>query len=654
MFALTTPREIAAMSVVDEVKQRLDIVDLIGEYVALQKSGRNYKALCPFHTEKTPSFVIFTDTQSWHCFGACSTGGDIFSFVMRQENVDFSEALRFLARRAGVELRPLDQAQLQRRDALDRLRAVNAAAAQYYHRTLMTMTQGERAKRYLEGRGVTTATMATFQLGYAPDQWHALEEYLRREHFSLEDIQDAGLLSESEGGNVYDRFRGRVMFPIRDGQGRVIGFGARALDDSPPKYINTPQTSLFSKGTVLYGIDLARESIRETGTAVIVEGYMGVILPHQCGVTNLVACMGTALTPSQIDILKRMTRVLILALDADSAGLRAAERGAEIAHEALEHRVVPVPTATGLVRYEEHLDAEIRILMLPDGLDPDELILEDRARWDGLVSEALPVADFFFQLVEGEVDTSTARGKREAMDRLLPIVAAMDNLVERTHYLQRLARWIHVDERELLPHLDRLLRREARGSRSARDPGRRWREATPSTPAERLEAPTLNLEERCLALLVQAPELLPRAREVSSISPETFQDVRNRQVFEALAPYLASHPEYSQADFRDALDSELNDHVESLSRRLLSGPPLSPEMIQEDLMKCSTRLRKNQLARLIRELRFMQQDAQEDGLEDGVRELNRAIDQLTRDHLEIDQRYYAATLIGRSKREPPS
>ena len=642
------------MSVVDEIKQRLDIVDLIGEYVSLQKSGRNYKGLCPFHTEKTPSFVIFADTQSWHCFGACSTGGDAFTFIMRQENMDFAEALRFLARRAGVELRPLDQSELQRRSDLDRLRAVNAAAAQYYHRTLMNTTQGERARHYLEGRGVAKATMARFQLGYAPDQWHALEEHLRREHFALQDIRDAGLLSESEGGNVYDRFRGRAIFPIRDVQGHVIGFGARCLDDSLPKYINTPQTPLFSKGSALFGMDLARESIRETAAAIIVEGYMGVILPHQCGVTNLVACMGTALTTSQLDVLKRMTKLLILALDADSAGIRATERGVETAHEALEHRVVPVPTATGLVRYEEHLDAEIRILMLPDGLDPDELILKDRARWDRLVSEALPVADFYFQLVEGEVEASTAKGKRETMDRLLPIVAAMDNLAERTHYVQRLARRIQVDERELLPDLDRLRRREGRGSRSRRTESRRWAGETPSAPPEVPRGPRLNLEEQCLAFLLQQPGLLPEALETAGLSPEAFQDVRNRQIFEALGPYLAANPEYRQAEFGDTLDSELSAHVESLTRRLLSDPPLSPEMLQDYLIMCSARLRKNHLARLIRELQFMHQDAQEHGLEDSVRELNRTVEKLARDHRQIDQRYYGATLTGRSRREPPS
>ncbi|OGO05186.1 MAG: DNA primase, partial [Chloroflexi bacterium RBG_13_56_8] len=296
------------MSIVDEIKSRLDIVEFIGGYVPLQKAGRNYKGLCPFHTEKTPSFIVFPESDRWHCFGACSTGGDIFTFVMRQENMEFPQALRFLAERAGVELRPLDSAALERQDEVDRLRAANAAAAQYYHRMLMDDPQGEAARRYLTERGVTRETMSAFQLGYAPDEWHALEQYLERVGIASRDVLAAGLTTEGEDGNVYDRFRGRLMFPIRDPQGYVVGFGGRVLDeDSLPKYLNSPQTALFDKSSVVYGIDLARHSIRESGTAIVVEGYMDVVIPHQCGVTNTVACLGTALTESQIGMLKHIT-----------------------------------------------------------------------------------------------------------------------------------------------------------------------------------------------------------------------------------------------------------------------------------------------------------------------------------------------------------
>lgn len=628
------------MSVIDEIKQRLDIVEFIATYVPLQKSGRTYKALCPFHTEKTPSFIVFPETQTWRCFGACSTGGDIFSFVMRRENVDFREALRILAEKAGVELRPLDSAEMELKNEKERLQAINLMAAQYYHHVLMNSAQGEPARRYLERRGVKRETMVAFQLGYALDEWHALEEHLKRAKFAPEDILGAGLTVKSESGTVYDRFRGRLIFPIRDMQGHVIGFGGRVLDDSQPKYLNTPQTLLFDKGSALYGIDLAQKSIRESGTAIVVEGYMDVIIPYQCGVTNLVACMGTALTEEHLKILKRMTKQLILALDPDVAGMRAVERGVEAAQRSLEHKVVPVFTAKGLVRYEEQLNAEIRILVLPEGLDPDELILRDRPRWDQLVAGALPVVEYFTNLVLREVDLSTARGKREAVNRLLPVIAAIDNPVARMHYLQRLAQRVRIDERQLLPELERLRAGSTRPPTSERLAG---------APTSSAPTPSFGLEERCLALLLEFPNLLPDVLEVAELSADAFQDERNRQIFEALRRFTTEHNEWSLEHFTFGLDTELNAHVESLLQTLRVGPPLSPEAAHEDLMKCSTRLRKSFLSHLLRDLRFVLQDAQEQGAQERVRELNAMIERLTRDYFESDRRFYAATLLGRKK-----
>lgn len=637
------------MSVVDEIKRRLDIVEFIGSYVPLQKAGRNFKALCPFHTEKTPSFIVFAETQSWHCFGACSTGGDIFGFAMRQENMTFSEALRFLAERAGVSLRPLDGEEAKRKDEIDRLRAVNSAAAQHYHRVLMAAPAGESAVRYLEGRGVSRETMATFQLGYAVDDWHDLEQHLRRAGISQPDMLAAGLLSESDSGNVYDRFRGRLIFPIRDVRGQVIGFAGRVLDDSVPKYLNSPQTSLFDKGSVLYGIDLARRSIRETGRVIIVEGYMGVIVLQQCGVPNVVACMGTALTERQLRILKPMTEVLILALDADTAGRVATERGVSMAQELLKQRVVPVLTARGLVRYEEHLDAEIRILVLPEGLDPDELVLRDRARWDALVTHALSVADYFFETIFQEVDTSTAKGKRVAVERLLPVIAALGSPVERAHYLQRLAQTVRVDERDLARQLDRL-RLGSAGSDRGR--ARVRAQSSPEQPVpDQAAQPAFGLEERCLALLLQTPTMLLQATKTGMLGEEAFQDARNREVFASLRRFVLASPECDDIKVGAGLDTDQTAHVEWLLDTLCAGPPFSPEMAREDLVKCSMRLRKKYLSRLIGELRFVQQDAQEHGTEERVRELNEIIDDLTRDYLQIDQRAYAATLAGRSGRD---
>lgn len=642
------------MSVVDEIKQRLDIIDAIGAYVPLQKAGANYRGLCPFHSEKTPSFIVFAESQRWHCFGACATGGDLFSFVMRRENMDFVEALRLLAERAGVELEPVTAAAQQQRDALDRLREINALAADFYHHILVAAPEGAPGRGYFARRSVSEQTVSTFQLGYAPDDWRRLEHHLKSRGVSQQEGIEAGVLTANEAGQVYDRFRGRVLFPIRDIQGRLIGFGGRVLDDSHPKYLNSPQTPLFDKGSVLYGIDLARQTIRETGTAIIVEGYMDVIIPHQCGVTNLVACMGTALSEAHIDALKRMTRTLVLALDPDEAGLRAAEKGVQTAQESLERSIVPVPDARGLIRYEERLNAEIRILLLPEGLDPDELILRDRARWDQLVADALPVAEFHMQMAMREIDVTTAKGKARASERLLPILAALSNPVERAHYVQRLAQWIRVDERELAPQLDRL-RRAARGRGDrARDGGRPAADAVTARGRPSLTRAQIvpSLEERCLMLMMTDPFLAAETISTNGLSVDTFDDTRHREILQQMIALMQNPDEYTAEELEQRLDTESARQVQSLLQRYRSGPPLSADMLREDLCKCATRLRGEQVQRRIEELRFAQQDAQEQGLPERVRELNAQIQQLTLERLEIERRSFAATYVGRRNVEP--
>ncbi len=634
------------MSTVDDVRERTDIVDLIGSYVQLQRAGRNYKGLCPFHTEKTPSFIVFPESQRWHCFGACSTGGDVFSFIMRRENMDFGEALRLLAERAGVELEPLSVGAIEGREERDRLREINAAAAQHYHRLLMESPAGEAARQYLARRGVTQETMVTFQLGYAPDEWRSAEGHLAP-IYGHEDLLTAGIISQSDRGGHYDRFRNRLMFPIRDSQGHVIGFGGRVLDDSVPKYLNSPDTPLFDKGSVLYGIDLAREAIRESGTVVVVEGYMDVVVPYQVGVRNLVACLGTALTESHIQLLRRMVRVLILALDPDAAGIRATERGIETAQHALDRKTVPVLTPSGAVRYESRLDAEVRVLALPDGLDPDELVLQDRERWDQLVAEAQPVAEYFFRRVLAEEEVETAKGKANVVERLMPVIAAIENPAERQHYLQLLARRVRVDDVQLQPALDRARRGAAGGSRPAVR-----RPAPPPAPAPAAggaERPTvLDLEGRVVALLYAYPGLVVDARDVARLRPDVFRHATNRAAYDAICALYeregASHAPTG------SLDTALRGHVESLLHALEEGPSLSLDTAREDLVKSAIRLRQVQLSEFLRELRFLLQDAQEQGDAEQVRQLNVLIDRCTKEHLEIHRQSYAVTLLGRSRK----
>ena len=440
------------MSVVDEVKERLDIVEVISQYVPLKKAGRSYKGLCPFHSEKTPSFVVFPENQSWHCFGSCGTGGDVFSFVMKRENLDFGEALATLAARAGVELQPRTATASADEQKIERLREIVADAAGYFNYLLNRAPEAVIARDTLERRGFTQQTWENWQLGYSLDSWDALKDRLTGKGYTLAEIEAAGMvIQRDDGSGYYDRFRGRLMIPIRDVQSRTIGFGARVLREEPgrpqPKYINSPQTPLFDKSNVLYGLDMAKKAIRDADLAVIVEGYMDVLMSHQVGVANVVAGMGTALTESQMRQLKRYSNNLTLALDPDAAGDHATIRGLETARQAMEREWQPVVGPSGLVRQESRLKAQLRIAALPDGLDPDELAYADVERWRRVIADAKPIVDYYLALVGREEDLSTARGKANAVERIAPIIREIANAVERGHYIQQLARLIQTDER---------------------------------------------------------------------------------------------------------------------------------------------------------------------------------------------------------------
>ncbi len=326
------------MTAIDEIKARIDAVELIGETVKLRRTGRNYIGFCPFHPNtRTPAFVVFPESGTWRCFGACNEGGDIFKFLMKKEGWDFAETLRYLAERAGVPLEAPNPQRKAEDEEHERLRRLLEEAVTFFRYHLTQTPAGKPALDYLQKRGVQPGTLETFGLGYAPDSWDAALAHFTTTGWTTADLIQTGLVTErQDASGVYDRFRNRIMFPIRDGMGRMAGFGARILDPNDiPKFLNSPQTALFDKGGLLYGLDLARKPIRAADQAVIVEGYLDVILLHQAGYTNTVSPMGTALTETQFRLLKRFTRRIILALDADAAGEKATLRGLEVARQSL-------------------------------------------------------------------------------------------------------------------------------------------------------------------------------------------------------------------------------------------------------------------------------------------------------------------------------
>lgn len=559
------------MSTVSEIKQKVDIVEVISESVALQKAGRNFKALCPFHSEKHASFFVFPDQQRWHCFGACGTGGDVFSFLMKKDGISFSEALQLLAERSGTQLPSKDgRVQTGKDRDRERLVEINEAATQYYEHVLKATRSAGAARSYLSHRGITSETSEAFRLGFAPDSWEALKRYLGAKGYTEEELLQAGLLAKSDRDSTYDRFRNRLMFPIFDPAGRVLGFGARTLADATPKYVNSPQTALFDKSSILYGAHKAREGIRRRGSVIIVEGYFDVLRAHQHGYQNVVGSMGTSLTERQVESLKRLTRNIALALDSDTAGESATLRSAQTLGQALDREVVPVPTWSGLIRYENTLDAEIRVIALPSGKDPDELIGENPSLWEQLVEEAQPMLDFALQTVVTRTNLNTARGKRDAIERLAPLLGDIEEPIKKSHYVHKLARVLGVSDADVRASC-------ARALKSAR--------TTLGKPSGQAESPAVEacaLEDYCLALLLQHPGLRESAGE---LSPEHFDSTENREIFNE---WLSST---NPSDLKHRLDASLEEHLDYLlSKSFPPGVREKEELRQRTLSDCILRL----------------------------------------------------------------
>jgi DNA primase len=534
------------MNVIDDVKQKLDIIDIIGQHITLTKSGRTFRGLCPFHSEKHPSFYVYPEQQSWHCFG-CNTGGDVFSFIMKKQGIDFGEALRELAQKAGVVI-PSKFEPGAESEERQKLYQLNQAAALYFQSMLQSKA-GEKAQSYLTRRGFLAKTISDFQLGYSLNSWEELKKYLMDKGYTEAEMLTAGLIIESEAGKKsHDRFRDKLMFPIADARGHIIGFGGRALDDSLPKYTNSPQTPLFDKSGSLYALNLAKEAIREQGLSVIVEGYMDVITAHQNGFSNVVASMGTSVTEKQVNTLKRLTKNITLALDADAAGEEAMLRGVE---------------------FENALGAEVKVAVLPSGKDPDDVIKEDAAAWPQLLAQALPVVDFTFNMVASGLDLATAKDKSLAVEKLLPIIAEIKDPIRQAHYLQKLARLVQVSERYMEAALSRLKIRPKRAP--APKPETAYLQPLLSNP----------IEDYCLALLLQHPELNVKDEE---LLPEYFESSQNREIF------IARRQSAKIEELRERLDPATHENLDALL-----GKSLSPNKIAPKYAECALRLRERYL-----------------------------------------------------------
>jgi DNA primase len=458
---------------VREVRERAAILEVISDYMSLRKSGANYQGLCPFHGEKTPSFSVNPGKGIFHCFG-CGVGGNVVTFVMKMEGLSFPEAVKFLAKRVGVliEERPLSAAEKRLVDERDQLYSINDQAARFYRRVLVGEAAGETGRRYLESRGVDAATAEAYRLGFAPDKWDGLARHFEQQKISLELAEKLGLLRRRDGGGYYDTFRNRLLFTIADLHGRPIGFGGRVLDNTLPKYINSPESPIYHKSSVLFGIDLAKQAMREQGTALVVEGYFDHLALYQAGIRNAVATCGTALTSSHVKVLQRYAGKVYTLFDGDSAGRKATLKSMELF-------------------LDEGFPANV--IELPAGDDPDSFLKNEGATAFGeRIANARPIFDFFFRDLLGQMDSGTIEGKVRIVEELAPRLAKIANPLERELYEKEISRTLGIEPAQLR-------RRTGRGPSVVPTP----------VPAARREAKkgASGTEEMLLALMAKYPHV---------------------------------------------------------------------------------------------------------------------------------------------------
>ena len=538
-----------AVGVAAEVKSKLSVLEVVGETVTLKKAGTTFKGLCPFHGEKTPSFVVTPTRETWKCFG-CGLGGDIFSFVMQRDGLTFPEALRQLASKAGVEI----DERTKREDAHKaRLRQVLDHAIAFYHAVLTGSKTGVAARDYLTARGFTAETIELFQLGWAPAGWDTLVTQLgSKRDVRPEELAEVGLAAPRQRGNgMYDKFRARVIFPIRDQNGHAVGLGGRLLEGEGPKYLNSPATALFDKSRTLYLIDKAKGAIRKNGQAVIVEGYTDALMAHQNGFDNVVASLGTALTPGQVALLTRYARRIALAYDVDAAGERAGTLGVQ-ALAGLIAQLQALPDEMG-VKLED-----VRVVRLPDGKDPDETIREAPADWTERVAAAKPIVDYLIGHHASRFDLKTSPGRIGFIEAVMPTLRDIADPLRRDEALQEVRRVSGVEERVLHQVLARRLaaRPEGHDQRITAD-------AVLASPdslhvGDLLRAITPE-ESELLRLLLLVPD--QQVRVAAEIGPDQLPSTVARELFRAILTQRAAddrgvHPPFDSAALLAALDDE--------------------------------------------------------------------------------------------------
>jgi DNA primase len=593
-IAITT----SSSGIVAEIKAKLPTIEVVGETVVLKRAGTVYKGLCPFHAEKTPSFIVTPERETWHCFG-CGKHGDIFTFLRERDGLEFREALQRLAEKAGVELSERSSREDRRKR---RLRDALEAAIAWYREVLLQAHQAQRAREYLEERGFTEATLERFGIGYAPNTWEALAKRLRSKGFTDQELTDAGLASPSTRGGVYDRFRGRIIIPIRDASGRAIGLGGRIMPGAEgPKYLNSPATALFDKSRTLYAIDLAKGAIRREKLAVIVEGYTDVMAAHQAGFENVVASLGTALTAGQVELANRYADAVALAYDVDVAGEAATQRG--------------------LVEELQGVVSKVRVIRIPAGKDPDEYIRTDPDGWRAAVASAEELLPYFMERAATEVDLRQAQGRSAYTRRMLDLLRRIPDRVEQDSYIPQLSRLSGIDERILRDDLSR---------------GPAPMPVRPSTAGVPLESERqLNpLEREALTLLLLNPGLAAELPEGEAVP---IRDEAGRELATAWRAAVAGGSSRTDLEaWVGGLDAATGDLARSLlasARARGMRPDLETD--REALRVCLLRLRIGETESRLSDLQALIRASAEDEETTDIRVLEQQFQALTREREQL-------------------
>ena len=652
-----------AVGVAAEVKSKLTVVDVVSETVQLKKAGTTLKGLCPFHGEKTPSFIVTPGRETWHCFG-CGEGGDIFSFVMRRDGIAFPEALRRLAQRAGVEI----DERTSREDAhRKRLHDVLDTAFAFYHAVLLNSETGAPALAYLRGRGFADESIERAQLGFAPPDWDALVRTLeRKRQIGAPELIEAGLATPRKSGRgVYDRFRGRVLFPIRDATGNATGLGGRILpapppptiavpdpalapapDSDGPKYLNSPATPLFDKSRTLYPLDRAKAAIRKSGIAVIVEGYTDALMAHQAGFENVVASLGTALTPGQVALLTRYAaKKIVLAYDVDPAGERAGTLGVT-ALEALTRQLAATDAGVEL--------DEVRVARLPDGKDPDELIRDAPDAWREAIRTAAPIVDYLIDFHARTADMRTTGGRARFIDLILPTLRTVRNPVLRDGYLQRLRQVSGVEERVLLESLHRAPEAVRGGSTGAGAGESRITAASVLGSPDAFDPKAVlraidPVERDILRFLLSVPETQEATAE--RLAPADLPSQPARELWAAMLAARADPPYTTERVFvRLAADPETQALLVALLERRDAGTDAGttdPRVATQGIEQCLLRLELDRLEERTRWTRMELGEAERTNDREAIERLMSQEQHHNETRKSLQRRMEQASLLGR-------